>query len=94
MLKIFEYLGIIIMFYSNEHEPIHVHGKYQGHESKADFIIDNGVIVDIQIKDVKGKIPLPEKELKEFKIFVEKFKIEIVQKMDRLLCLSQVYYLH
>ena len=39
MPKIFEYLGITIMFYSNEHEPIHVHGKYQAFESKADFII-------------------------------------------------------
>ena len=28
MPKIFEYLGILIFFYSNEHEPIHVHGKY------------------------------------------------------------------
>ena len=68
------------MFYSNEHEPIHVHGKYQGHESKADFIIKEGVIIDIQIKKVKGKRPLPIKELKEFKVFVEKFKNEIVQK--------------
>ena len=80
MPKIFEYLGIIIMFYSNEHEPMHVHGKYQGHESKADFIIKEGVIIDIQIKKVKGKRPLPIKELKEFKVFVEKFKNEIVQK--------------
>ena len=37
MPKIFEYLGIIIMFYSNEHEPIHVHGKYQGIESKKEL---------------------------------------------------------
>jgi len=80
MPKIFEYLGIIIMFYSNEHEPIHVHGKYQGYESKADFIIKEGVIIDIQIKEVKGKRALPIKELKEFKVFVEKFKNEIVQK--------------
>ena len=35
MPKIFEYLGIIIMFSSNEHEPIHVHGKFQSLESKA-----------------------------------------------------------
>ena len=47
MPKIYEYLGIIIMFYSNEHEPIHVHGKYQGLESKAEFIIKEGVIVDV-----------------------------------------------
>jgi hypothetical protein len=80
MPKIFEYLGIVIMFYSNEHEPIHVHGKYQGFESKADFIIVEGIIVDILVKEVKGKRPLPVKELKEFKNFVEKFKAEIVQK--------------
>ena len=80
MPKIFEYLGIIIMFYSNEHEPIHVHGKYQAFESKANFIIVDGKIIDIKIKDVKGKRPLPKKELKEFKNFVSKFKEDIVQK--------------
>ena len=80
MPKIFEYLGIIIMFYSNEHEPIHVHGKFQGCESKAKFIIVDGKITEILIKDVRGKRPLPRKELKEFKNFVDKFKYEIVQK--------------
>ena len=28
MPKIYEYLGILIYFYSNEHEPVHVHGRY------------------------------------------------------------------
>ncbi len=80
MPKIFEYLGIIIMFYSNEHEPVHVHGKYQAYESKAEFIIIDGIIIDIRIKEVKGKRALPHKELKEFRNFVEKFKEEIVKK--------------
>lgn len=80
MPKIFEYLGIIIMFYSNEHEPIHVHGKYQGFESKAEFIIQDGNVIDIIVKDVKGKKALPSKELKEFTHFVGKFKGEIVHK--------------
>lgn len=80
MPKLFEYLGIIIMFYSNEHEPIHVYGKYQGYESKAELIIVDGKIVNIKIKDVKGKRPLPSKEKKEFKNFVDKFKEDIVQK--------------
>ncbi|WP_219584758.1 DUF4160 domain-containing protein, partial [Vibrio parahaemolyticus] len=35
MPKIYEYLGIVLFFYSNEHEPIHIHGKFQGKESKA-----------------------------------------------------------
>jgi hypothetical protein len=80
MPKIFEYLGIIIMFYSNEHEPIHVHGKYQGFESKAEFIIEDGKIVEVIIKDVVGKRALPRKELKEFSNFVDKFQDDIVQK--------------
>ena len=80
MPKIFEYLGIIIMFYSNEHEPIHVHGKYQSWESKAEIIIKDGKIIAIKIKEVKGKKPLQYKELKEFQNFVEKFKEDIVQK--------------
>ena len=37
-------------------------------------------LIDIKIKDVKGKRPLPRKELKEFKNFVNKFKEDIVQK--------------
>jgi len=69
MPKIFEYLGISILFYSNEHEPIHVHGKYQGCESKAEFIIVDGKISQILIKNVKGKQALPSNELKEFQEF-------------------------
>ncbi len=38
MPKLYEYFGLIILFYSNEHEPIHVHCKYQGKESKAEII--------------------------------------------------------
>lgn len=43
MPKLYEYFGLIILFYSNEHEPIRVHGKYQGTESKAEIIFENGV---------------------------------------------------
>jgi len=80
MPKIFEYLGISILFYSNEHEPIYVHGKYQGFESKAEFVIIEGKITNITVKDVKGREPLPASELKEFKKFVSAFQNEIVQK--------------
>ena len=80
MAKIFEYMGIVVLFYSNEHNPIHVHGKFQGFESKADFVIVDGKVIDIVISHVKGKRPLPRKEKKEFGILVEKFKNEIVQK--------------
>ena len=38
MPKLYEYFGLIVMFYANEHEPVHVHGKCQGRESKAEII--------------------------------------------------------
>ena len=36
------------MFYSNEHEPVHVHGKFQGRESRAEIILINGVVQEIR----------------------------------------------
>ena len=34
MPKIFEYFGLVIFFYSNEHEPIHVHASNAEFECK------------------------------------------------------------
>ncbi len=62
MPKIFEYLGILIYFYSNEHEPIHVHAKKGEFESKAEFLIENGTISEIKITTIKGVKPLSEQE--------------------------------
>ena len=80
MPKIFEYLGILIFFYSNEHEPIHVHGKNDGYESKAEFYIVDGKIVEIKIKLVKGSTPLTGSKLRDFDEFLEKYADKIVEK--------------
>ena len=69
MPKIFEYLGIVFYFYSNEHEPIHVHARYGNYESKAEFYIVNGEIEEIKVTNIKGVKPLEGKALKNFKIF-------------------------
>jgi hypothetical protein len=78
--KIFEYLGIVIYFYSNEHEPIHCHGKCGEFESKAEFYLDNGKITEIKIKEVKGRKPLKDAKLKGFKDFLESYSQQIVAK--------------
>ena len=39
MPKLYEYFGLIIMFYADEREPVRMHGKIQGRESRADDII-------------------------------------------------------
>ena len=48
MPKLYEYFGLVVLFYSNEHEPIHVHGKYKGRESKAEIILVNGAVASIR----------------------------------------------
>ena len=46
MPKLYEYFGLFVLFYSNEHEPIHVHGlDPDGRESKAEIIVKDGKIV-------------------------------------------------
>lgn len=79
MPKLYEYLGIVVFFYSNEHEPIHVHGRSQGAESKIELIIENGIVVDLLVKDVKGKRPLSSKQIADFKDLVSKLSDEIVR---------------
>ncbi|HTH83683.1 MAG TPA: DUF4160 domain-containing protein [Mucilaginibacter sp.] len=80
MPKIFEYLGIIIFFYSNEHEPIHVHASYGDFESKAEFHIVNGEISEIRIKLVKDRKPLKGAQLKDFEKFLEIYAPKVVEK--------------
>jgi hypothetical protein len=80
MPKLYEYFGLIILFYSNEHEPIHVHCKYQGLENKAEIVFENGKFVEVRIADVKGKEPLDSQNRKKFKRLVEFYRDDIVRK--------------
>ena len=80
MPKIFEYLGILIFFYSNEHEPIHVHAKKGEFESKAEFYIIDGVISEIKVTNIPGAKPLKGKDLKDFEDFLEQYADKIVEK--------------
>ncbi len=80
MPTIYKYLGIRIFFYSDDHQPIHVHGVHQNRESKAEIITKDGKIEDIHIKSVTGLKPLQDNELKNFKKFVETYAEKIVHK--------------
>jgi len=50
MPKLYEYFGLIVMFYANGHEP--VHGKCQGRESKAEIIVLEGRVSDIHYREL------------------------------------------
>lgn len=80
MPKLYEYFGLIVMFYANEHEPVHVHGKAQGRESRAEIIIVNGLISDIRYGAVSGRSPLNPNELRFFEEVVSARAEDIITK--------------
>lgn len=80
MPKLYEYFGLIVMFYANEHEPVHVHGKSQGREARAEFIIVDGEVIEINYADVTGRQPLQPNEMRYFKEIVTAKTNEIVYK--------------
>lgn len=80
MPKLYDYFGLVFLFYSHEHEPIHVHGKYQGKESKAEIVFENGKFKEIIIREVKGKEPLDLQNLKKFRKVIEVYRDDIVRK--------------
>ena len=51
MPDIFTYFGFIFSFYSNEHEPIHVHVEHQNKMSIYDIIVCNGELIEIRQRD-------------------------------------------
>jgi hypothetical protein len=80
MPKLYEYLGILVYFYSNEHEPIHVHGRHAGRESRAEVVLQNGRVVRIEFGSVPGKRPLEGQRLKDFETLVKAKAEEIVER--------------
>jgi hypothetical protein len=55
MPKIYEYLGLIFFFYSDEHLPRHVHVSYAEYESKLELHFENGKLKEIRVVKVKGR---------------------------------------
>lgn len=80
MPKLYEYFGLIVMFYANEHEPVHVHGKFQGRESRAEIILVNGAITGIRYTGIVGRAPLEPNEMRFFQEIVTVKADDIVSK--------------
>jgi hypothetical protein len=80
MPKLYEYFGLVILFYANEHEPVHVHGKCQGREARAELMTVDGVVADIHYLDVPGRLPLSVQEMRAFEEIVSARADEIVAK--------------
>lgn len=80
MPKLYEYFGLTVLFYSNEHEPVHVHGIYQGSECRATLIIENGKVISITFSSVRGRKSLDQTHEDAFRELVSEYADDIVQK--------------
>lgn len=89
MPKIFEYLGFIFYFYSNEHEPIHVHVQNSGKESIFELIMMNGLLIEIRERSKHGMDPLTEKDKKIAREFIQKYHKNIIDKWVKFFVMKQ-----
>lgn len=80
MPDIYRYFGFVFFFYSNEHDPIHVHVQYDHRESIFEIIMQDGKVVDIRERQKHGVPPLSSKDLKTASEFVRVYADKIVDK--------------
>jgi hypothetical protein len=71
---------LVVFFYANEHEPIHVHGEFQGGHAKAEIVLQNGKVLRIVFLNVSGKPPLMGSKMKDFRILVKAKANDIVRR--------------
>lgn len=87
MPKLYSYFGITVFFYSNEHEPVHVHGQHGELVTKAELTVEDGRVTAIMFSAVNGRWPLEGRHLKDFRALVRARADEIVDKWND-------YFLH
>ena len=73
--------------FSNEHTPIHVHGKYQDCECKAEIVANGQKIESVDFFDIPGKRPLPPAKLRDFKAL-------ITHEAENIVASWNEYFLH
>ena len=80
MPKIFEYFGFIFYFFSNEHEPIHVHVKHGDCESVFELIMEDGKLMEIRRREKPGVDPLVSKDASTAIAFIQVYWQDSVAK--------------
>ncbi len=89
MPKIFEYFGFVFFFYSNEHEPIHVHVQHGECESIFELIMMDGKLIEIRGREKKGGPPLTEKDKRTAEAFIRKYSKNIIDKWVKFFVMKQ-----
>lgn len=76
--SIYEWQGITLRFYSNDHPPVHVHAFYAGYATIYELHIDNGKVLEITEREMAGYEPLPSAQSKLALRLIKKYRNQIV----------------
>lgn len=79
MPSIYEWQAITFRFFSNDHEPIHVHAFYAEFVSIFELHVEKGKVVEITERKMEGRSPLPERQRKLSMRLIKKYKNQIVE---------------
>ncbi len=85
MPKIYEYLGIIFLIYTDDHLPIHVHAQYGDFENKIELYYESGELVELVFQRVRGKKELPAAQRKQADALVREYHLSIVDKWNEVM---------
>ena len=80
MPKIYEYFGFIFFFFSNEHEPIHVHVMNRGCQTIFELILMEGELIEIRRRAAHGYSPLSDKDASVVEDFIRAYYKNIIEK--------------
>ena len=89
MPKIYEYFGFIFFFFSNEHEPIHVHVIKSGCQTVFELILMDGELVEIRRRLEPGYKPIGEKDAAIAESFIRVYYRNIVEKWKNFFVLKK-----
>lgn len=90
MPKIFEYFGFVFFFYSNEHEPIHVHVIHGDCQSVFELMLEDGLLKGIRHRGVKGYVNLHARDVAVAEHFIKVYSSQIIQKWVDFFVLKKV----
>jgi len=65
MPKLYEYLGMIFLFYSRDHLPMHLHVRYQECEEVAELIFTKQQLIRIRWRSAPGFSDLPPRKKRQ-----------------------------
>ena len=76
--KLFVYNGIELLFFSNDHLPVHVHAIYEKtYGMKVEFTKKNNKIIKIEYKKLKGFKEFKPAQMKDLKKLINKHAEQI-----------------